>query len=217
MKRALFSTAIILAASLTFCQRAAAGTDREFSVAASFGSYPVPNQITLAKSYALRYGLEIGYQISGRLRVSGEVQYAYWSQYNRADDTETGDFNWSKASYSSTPILLSLIYVVPIDKTFTFFLGAGAGYHPFTLKARNVIHSGGVDVLDSQNKYDGHGIFPHISLGLETVLSKRISVFGQVRELIGVYQYKVTQGTTVSKTRANSAGLELLAGVRIYI
>ena len=118
---------------------------------------------------------------------------------------------------AATPILLSLIYVIPIDKTFTLLLGAGAGYHPFTIKSHTVAHSGGVDLIDNLVEYDGHGIVPHISLGLETALSKRISVFGQVRQLVVTFRYERTQENIEYKARFTNSGIELLAGVRIYI
>jgi len=214
-KGVCFTAMIILAASLALCQSAAVGAGQKISVAASFGSYPVPIMLTFPKPHALRYGLELGYQISGRLRLSGEFQYVDWSTYSRTDATDTDDYQWSKTSYGSTPILLSLVYVMPIDKTFTFFLGAGAGYHPFTIKSRSVQNVGGEDVLDNTTKFNGHGVVPHVSFGLETVLSQRISVFGQVRQLTGSFRYKAIQDVAY-ETHFTNSGIELLAGVRLY-
>ena len=217
MKKAVCLTAIVVAASLVLCRSAAAGTDQKFSVAASFGSYPFSIQSVLTKNSVFHAGLEIGYQISGRLRVSGEFQYVDWSANIRQEDTSTGDFSNQKQTYSSTPILLSLTYVAPISKTFTFFLGAGAGYHPATFKTHILFHEGGVDLVDTEIKYDGHGIVPHISLGLETELSNRIWVFGQVRQLFGFFRYSSTMAPLTTVTRFRSSGTELLAGVRFYI
>jgi len=214
-KGVCFTAMIILAASLALCQSAAAGAGRKISVAASFGSYPVPFWVTFPKPHAPRYGLEIGYQISGRLRLSGEFQYVDWSAYSRTYATDTDDFQWSKTSYGSTPILLSLIYVTPIDKTFTFFLGAGAGYHPFTVKYRHGQHLGGEDIIDSTTKDNGHGIVPHFSFGIETVLFKQVSVLGQVRQVLGSFRYKTIQDVT-GESRFTNSGVELLAGVRLY-
>jgi hypothetical protein len=107
---------------------------------------------------------------------------------------------------------------MPIDETFTFFLGAGAGYHPFTSKTRLVYDLGGGEV-ESLIEYRGHGIVPHMGFGLEAALSKRISVFGQVRQLIGSYRSERTDEATgiEYKFRYNSPGIEVLAGLRIHI
>jgi hypothetical protein len=217
MKKAVCLTAIVVAASLVLCRSAAAGTDQKFSVAASFGSYPFSIPSVATKNSTFHAGLEIGYQISGRLRVSGEFQYVDWSAKIRQDESSTGNFTDQKQTFSSTPILLSLTYVAPIAKTFTFFLGAGAGYHPSTFKTHIVFHEGGEDVIDTELKYGGHGIVPHISLGLETELSNRIWVFGQVRQLFGFYRVSSTVGTITTVNRFVNSGTELLAGVRFYI
>ncbi len=217
MKKAVGLTAIVVAASLVLCQSAAAGADEKFSVAASFGSYPFAVQGTLSKTYTFRAGLEIGYQISGRLKVSGEFQSVDWSSKTRQDESETGNFTDTKQSYSSTPILLSLTYAAPISKTFTFFVGAGAGYHPATFKTQILLHQGGVDVVNIEIKDSGHGIVPHIGLGLEAELFNRIWVFGQVRQLFGFFRNNSTLGTVTTVTRFVNSGTELLAGVRFYI
>jgi hypothetical protein len=159
-------------------------------------------------------GIEIGWQFSSRLGLRADVSAGSVTFKTRA----TSEIYESslETRYASLPVCLSFLYAVPISDAVTAYLGAGAGFYSLTIEETSTEEGYYTTAKRTETNRELNGIAPHLSLGLESRFSKRLAVFGEVRQSLGRKNLKIEDGTFSREQDVQFGGFQLKAGVRLY-
>lgn len=139
----------------------------------NFGTFPLVSFFDL-----YRLGGEAGYQFTERFDIVGEFAYGHTnSSYGPWGNRRLS----GKIKYGCIQINVSLIYIVPLTKRLTHYVGLGIGL--YSIKTKD-------DWTDSPmippyeqssgtitNKIMGFA--PHFNFGIEFAVSNRITVFSE--------------------------------------
>lgn len=187
------------------CPTASGESGKGISLGANFGTFPI-----LEGYNSYRYGGEVSYQISNRIGIVGEFAYAYRTS-SAKQETPYYSFS-SKMTYSSIPISASLVFITPIDKRFSTYIGAGLGYCEI-----KVVSEYTFDTESETETQKIDRIAPHFNVGIETSISKRIAIFGEVKQIMGKAKFKETEEPGYSsETDVHFGGTEVKFGIRFY-
>lgn len=189
----------------------------QFPIEWHYDSWLQDNMGRGIKAFVL--GGEIGYQFTKRIAILGEFAYGNKNSLSRRDY----DINWyyeTKMTYSSMPISLSLFFITPLDNTLSTYIGLGLGYYTlkYKWKHRSSDPFGGRgDIYIQIQKI--RGFAPHINLGIESVFFKRLTIFGELRHIVGKAELKeeIENGNVyISKRDVHFGGSVVKIGVRFH-
>lgn len=162
-------------------------------------------------------GGEIGYQFTDRIGILGEFAYGNKNSSTRRDYVHS--FREIKMTYSSMPISVSLFFITPIDNRFSTYIGLGLGYYTIKYKWEDRWtdpFGGGGDYIRIQKI---RGFAPHINLGLESTFFKWLTIFGELRQIVGKAELKEEYENGagyIAKRDVHFGGLEVKIGIRFY-
>lgn len=193
------------------CPHLSAEPQRGVHFGISAGAFPI---FWAFNSY--RFGAEIGYR-TGRIAFITEVAYGHTtSEYESRSDYEYYSYSSSsKTTYTSIPISGSLLYITPLSESFSAYVGVGFGYYTIKVKEKS----------SSQNTYysstytdeeEAKGFAPHVSLGLESSIAKGISIFGEVKQIVGKAESEKKEGNYYKKENFPFGGPEVRVGFRFH-
>jgi hypothetical protein len=159
-------------------------------------------------------GVEIGWQVSTRFGLRADVSAG--AATFKSNTTSDIYASASERRYASLPVCLSLLHVLPVSEAVMAYIGAGAGFYALTIR----------DILTEEGSYANSkrtetsqkisGIAPHLNIGLESRLSKTLTIFGEVRESIGRKTVEIQDGAFRREEAIQFGGVQLKAGIRLY-
>jgi opacity protein-like surface antigen len=174
---------------------------RGVSIGVNIGSFPIARTLD---SY--RLGVEFGFQFTETVGIKGETAYAFTSS---SYETKTVASSLSgKTIYTCIPVSASLLFSTPVGEKFSAFIGIGLGHYSTTTKE----YQDGSETDTDKIK----GFAPHVSIGIESAVSSRIAVIGEVKQIVGKAKWRDTEGIYSMEGDVHIGGTELKIGVRLY-
>jgi opacity protein-like surface antigen len=215
---------IILICSCCFifsaiCPELSGAPGRGFSFGINVGIFPIEwhlDTFLVDNYYGKRqsvflFGGELGYQFTERIRIIGEFAYGRESGLNKTQ-YDTGDISYMKATYSSMPVSASLLFITPVNKRASFYMGIGLGYYKIISKSEY----GSMGEITYSYADKIRGLAPHINFGIESALSKRISFFSEVIIIVGKTKLKYEGLDFTTWRDVRFGGPEIKIGARLY-
>ena len=187
-------------------------TGKGFYLGVGVGSFPV----WVFNSYYVSG--EVGFRFSKRVGIVADVGYAQLSAHHESESA----YVYYNSSYSSTityrsvPISGTLIISTPVGDNFLGYVGRGLGYYKTKMKEESAYQNGyngpGSDTDESETK----GFAPHVSFGIEFAVSKQITIFGELKHIVGLTESEEKEEHHYSKDRTPFGGSVAKIGFRIY-
>ncbi|MBL7083780.1 MAG: porin family protein [Candidatus Aminicenantes bacterium] len=182
---------------------------RGVSLGVSVGAYSI---VMYFNSY--RFCGELGYQFTERIGIMGEFGYASTTQsYESRSNSYSSS---SKMTYSGVPISVTLLFITPVTKRFSPYVGLGVGHYSMTIKEEWTFQSPyyGTDSETETDKIKGFA--PHFTVGIESEVLNRVIIFGEVKQIVGKTKLEKTDEYGYSKEDIHFGGPEVKIGIRFY-
>lgn len=182
---------------------------RGLSLGVNVGAFPI---VLYFNSY--RFGGELGYQFTERIGIMGEFAYASTTQsYESRSNSYSSS---SKMTYSAVPISVTLLFITPVTKRFSPYVGLGVGHYSITIKDEWTYQSPyyGTDSSTETDKIKGFA--PHFTVGVESEISNRVTIFGEVKQIVGKTKFEERDEYGYSKEDIHFGGPEVKIGIRFY-
>jgi len=161
---------------------------------------------------------EIGYRFSKRFGIVADVGYGLISIHNESNNTNE-NYPYSRSStttYSSFPVSGSLIISTPVGENFIGYVGLGLGYYKLKTKMESTHQNSYSGTTSDTDESESKGFAPHISIGMEWAVSQQITIFGELKHIVGNAESEETDGTYYSKDEIPFGGSVARIGLRIY-
>ncbi|UCC38993.1 MAG: outer membrane beta-barrel protein, partial [Candidatus Aminicenantes bacterium] len=138
------------------------------SLGVNVGAFPI---VYYYKAY--RIGGEIGYQFTERIGIMGE--FAYASTTDSYESRSSSSSSSDKITYSAVPISVTLLFITPVTKRFSPYVGLGVGHYSITIKDEWTYQSSlyGSDSETWTEKIKSFA--PHLAVGVEFEIFKRVT------------------------------------------
>jgi len=209
--RILVSIGIFLFAVISPALSDAAG--RGLNLGLNFGGMPIVGGYN-----GYSFGGEIGLQFSERVALVGEIAYGYQS-YSHESSSQYYEEIYSYSSemtLSTVPISGSLVFITPIGEKLSARIGVGLGHYSIKIHEtwRDSDPYYGTETEEETEKVNG--IAPHISLGIETAISKYASLYGEVKYSVGKAVLEKENSYGTSKSDLQFGGPQARIGFRFY-
>jgi opacity protein-like surface antigen len=122
-----------------------------------------------------------------------------------------------KYTYTSVPISFSFLFITPVSKNFSAYLGLGVGHYSVKIE-EDWIHQSPWLGTESGTEVDKFKEFaPHILFGIETTASKRMIFFGEIRQSVGKTKLRRMSMDSTSESDEHFGGQEIKVGIRFYL
>jgi len=178
------------------------------SLGVNVGAFPI---VYYFKAY--RFGGEIGYQFTERIGIMGEFAYALTTQSYEARSSSYSTTD--KMTYSAVPISVTLLFITPVTKRFSPYLGLGVGHYSITIKDEWTYD--GYFGPDSDTETEKiKGFAPHFTVGVEFEIFKRVTISGEVKQIVGKTKFEQTDDWGYEKEDFEFGGTEVKIGIRFY-
>jgi len=149
-----------------------AETVKRFHIGFDVGGCPITPDVN-----GYRFGGGIGVQVSKRVGFIAEFGYAFNTSnrvrhYRQPENMTT--------TFSSVPLSGSIVLITPVTEGFSAHIGLGLGYYLMKIRDEYFYN-------DTSSGYEtkSQGLAPHVSLGFEAEVIKRITIYASVKEIIG--------------------------------
>lgn len=188
-------------------------TQKGLHLGVSIGTFPF---VPAFNSY--RVGGEIGYQFTDRVGINMEFGYGYiTSNYESDEQSQYFQSSYSReTTYSAVPISGSLLFTTPVGNGFTAYVGIGLGYYTIKIKNDWTRESSYSGTTSDTAEEEAKGFAPHINIGIESAISKRITIFGELKHIVGKIESEETENGYHRKERFPFGGTEARIGFRFY-
>ncbi len=194
---------------VVLCPSALAETEKRFSFGVSAGGGAIT---WMMQSW--RAGVELGFRFNRHLAAAADLSFGALRLEN---SSSSGTYRAQDSQkWTTTPITLSLLYVEPLSEKAAAYLGAGIGYHPFTRTVTSETNVFGELQEDSQ-KASFNALAPQVTLGLEFILGKSVSLKGDLRYVFRTASRKETVNNLETRQDINFGGASLALGVRVLL
>lgn len=175
-----------------------------------------------------RIGGELGFHVAKRLGLVLDFGYAFnTTVFKTNDGLDSSEY---KVTYSSFPVSCAVVLITPVSEVFSVEIGAGLGYH-FVRVNREGAVNGSNDGPSSYSYIDPYysygtgtekirGFAPHVRFAVEVEVTKRMSIYAGVKQIIGkgnLKEGRVGYGASgLSRSDVHFSGPEIKAGLRLY-
>jgi opacity protein-like surface antigen len=153
--------------------------------------------------------------LTERIGIVGEFAYGYATHSYGYKDNYGYSFS-KKTTYSSVPINASLLFITPVGKRFSTYIGLGIGYYLIKVKEDWIGKSTLYGTKSDTETDRMNGFAPHINVGIETAVSMRIVIFGEVKQIVGKTKFKETDEDGYSERDVHFKGPEVKIDIRFY-
>ena len=187
-------------------------TGKGFYLGVGVGSFPV----WIFNSYYVSG--EIGYRFSKRVGIVADVGYGSISSYHESRSSSIY-YPYSRSNtstYNSFPISGSLIISAPVGDNFLGYVGLGLGYYKTKMKDESTYQNSYNGTNSRTEESESKGLAPHVSFGIEFAVSKMITIFGELKHIVGLTESEETEEQYYSKDRNPFGGSVAKIGFRIY-
>jgi len=167
---------------------------------------------------AYRFGVEAGFLFSERLALFAEASYGSATYESSAGWQETLYTNSAKTTYAVLPVSLTLYYFAPVSDRLAVCLGLGGGDYFLSITTK----------VDDQGYYylpqtttetqKARAFAPHLCLGFEYELLKKVVIIGEVRQSAGKTKISTTDPYGFqSEQDISFGGIQVKIGFRVYL
>ncbi len=167
---------------------------------------------------AYRVGAEAGFRFSDRLGLVAEVGFGSTTYKSSAGWQEDSSSSSAKTTYAAMPASLALHFFTPVNSRLAVYLGLGGGYYSLSIKNETEDRSLYYNPQTTAETQKAQAFAPHVCLGLECGLSKKVFMVGEVRQSAGK-----TKVSTIDRYGFNSeqdisfGGMLVKIGIRVYL
>lgn len=176
----------------------------------NFGTFPLVSFFDL-----YRLGGEVGYQFTERTGIIGEFAYGHTnSSYGPWGNRRLS----GKIKYGCIQINVSLIYIVPLRKRLTHYVGLGLGLYSIKIKENWT----DFPMIPPYEPSSGTitkkimGFAPHFNFGIEFAVSNRITVFSEGKLIYALSELKEIPGLS-DEGEVHFSRTKVKIGVRLNL
>jgi len=165
---------------------------------------------------AYRAGAEIGYRTE-RIAFVAEVAYGHTSSESesREDYGYYSYFYSTKTTFTSVPVSASLLYIAQLSENFSATVGVGLGYYKIKMKEKTTYQYDSYSETYTDEE-ETKGYAPHVSLGIESSISRGLSIFGEVKQIVGKLKSEEKEAGYSIKEIYPFGGPEIRVGFRFH-
>lgn len=200
------------------CPTLYAETGRGFNFGMSVGTFPsVWSNYGIQPLNSLCFSGRIGYQVTKRFGIIGELAYSFARSYTKTTYTWSGDWDSRKTNHTTIPVTLSLIYSEPISERFTTYIGLGFGYYEMKYKDFYNQSSGTIQSWTEADKINT--LVPHFNLGSEFSIFHKIKIFFEIKKTIGKARFEgeIYGGAATIERDDYFIGTEMKIGLKFFL
>jgi len=167
---------------------------------------------------AYRVGVEAGFRFSERFALVAEASYGSATYESSAGWRETLYISSAKTTYAVLPVSLTLSYFAPVSDRLAVCLGFGGGYYSLSITSK-VEDQGYYYYPQTTTETEKAKAFaPHLCLGFEYELSKKVVIIGEVRQSAGKTKISTTDPYGFNSEQDISfGGIQVKIGFRVYL
>jgi len=167
---------------------------------------------------AYRFGVEAGFRFSERFALVAEASYGSATYESSAGWRETLYINSAKTTYTVLPVSLTLSYFAPVSDRLAVCLGFGGGYYSLSITSK-VEDQGYYYYPQTTTETEKAQAFaPHLCLGFEYELLKKVVIIGEVRQSAGKTKISTTDPYGFNSEQDISfGGIQVKIGLRVYL
>lgn len=156
---------------------------------------------------------DIGFQFSKRIGMKADISY---TQYTHSYESKIkGGIDQSgESSYSTLPVSLSFLFKSVINDIVRADIGIGVGYYPIKIKEEYTRYTPQSGTVKESDVFKTNRMAPHFLVGLESWISCRIAVFGEMRHVLGKACLERSEDDYYFKDTFFFGGTYILIGIR---
>jgi len=167
---------------------------------------------------AYRFGVEAGFRFSKRLALVAEASYGSTIYKSSAGWEESPYTNSVKTTYAAMPVSLTLYYFAPVSDRLAVCLGLGGGYYSLSIKTETETKYLYYNPETTTETQKVRAFAPHLCLGFEYDLLKKVVIVGEVRQSAGKTKVSTTDPYGFkSEQDISFGGIQVKIGIRVYL
>jgi hypothetical protein len=167
---------------------------------------------------AYRFGVEAGFRFSERLALVAEASYGSTTYKSSAGWQESSYTNSAKTTYTVLPVSLTLYYFAPVSDRLAVCLGFGGGDYSLSIKTETETKYLSYNPETTTETEKARAYAPHICLGFEYELLKKVMIIGEVRQSAGKTKISTTDPYGFkSEQDISFGGIQVKIGLRVYL
>lgn len=160
-------------------------------------------------------GAEVGYRLTEQIGMRAEFDYASLTSSFQSEGTYY--FSSGETTYTLMPVSLIFLFVTPLNKGLSAYLGLGGGYCSFSVKEKSEELSLSLEPIKIEENYKLKALAPYVCFGFEATIFKRLGIFAESSYFIGKDQLVKKEDALFSTEQdVNFGGPQIKIGMRFY-
>lgn len=167
---------------------------------------------------ASRAGVEAGFRFSDRLGLVAEAGFGTTTYRSSAGWQEDSYISTAKTTYAAIPASLTLDCFTPVNDRLAVYLGLGCGYYSLSIKNEAEVRALYGNPQTTTETQKARAFAPHVCLGFECGLLKKMMLVGEVRQSAGKTKVSTTDRYGFNNEQDISiGGTQVKIGIRVYL
>jgi len=167
---------------------------------------------------ACRAGVEAGFRFSDHLGLVAEAAFGATTYKSSAGWQEDPYISSAKTTYAAMPASLTLHCFTPVNDRLAVYLGLGCGYYSLLIKNEAEVRGLDYNPQTTTETQEAQAFAPHVCLGFECGLLKKMVMVGEVRQSAGKTKISTTDRYGFNSEQDISiGGIQVKIGIRVYL